>query len=154
MTQESISLNKYISDTGICSRREADKLIEAGSVKINGKTFQIQIELYDDGTATYRVNSTKVKAGVVNVDKSLSEADLEAELEASLKKESPTPNQPNPAESSQTTNEATERDPEVPSNDDGTWRRLRVISFDSKFTDNPTKPNEFKIDTTSWKSNI
>lgn len=87
------------------------------SVKINGKTFQIQIELYDDGTATYRVNSTKVKAGVVNVDKSLSEADLEAELEASLKKESPTPNQPNPAESSQTTNEATERDPEVPSNE-------------------------------------
>jgi P4 family phage/plasmid primase-like protien len=36
--------------------------------------------------------------------------------------------------------------PEVPSNDDGTWRRLRVIEFISKFTDNPTKPNEFKID--------
>ncbi len=31
----SISLNKYISNTGICSRREADKLIEAGRVKIN-----------------------------------------------------------------------------------------------------------------------
>jgi 23S rRNA pseudouridine2604 synthase len=29
-------LNKYISDTGICSRREADKLIEQGRVKING----------------------------------------------------------------------------------------------------------------------
>jgi len=38
--------------------------------------------------------------------------------------------------------------PEVPSNDDGTWRRLRVIEFGSKFTDNPSKPNEFKIDTT------
>lgn len=37
--------------------------------------------------------------------------------------------------------------PAVPSNDDGTWRRLRVITFNSKFTDNPTKPNEFKIDT-------
>ena len=33
--QESISLNKYISSTGICSRREADKMIEAGRVKIN-----------------------------------------------------------------------------------------------------------------------
>lgn len=36
----SISLNKYISSTGICSRREADKLIEAGRVKINGAPAQ------------------------------------------------------------------------------------------------------------------
>ena len=35
--QTKIRLNKYISDTGICSRREADKLIEQGKVKINGK---------------------------------------------------------------------------------------------------------------------
>lgn len=35
MEQEHISLNKYISETGLCSRREADKLIEAGRVKIN-----------------------------------------------------------------------------------------------------------------------
>jgi 23S rRNA pseudouridine2604 synthase len=34
----SVSLNKYISETGICSRREADRWIEAGRVKINGKT--------------------------------------------------------------------------------------------------------------------
>jgi 23S rRNA pseudouridine2604 synthase len=33
--QEHISLNKYISETGLCSRRDADKLIEAGRVKIN-----------------------------------------------------------------------------------------------------------------------
>lgn len=33
----SISLNKYISSTGVCSRREADKWIEAGRVKINKK---------------------------------------------------------------------------------------------------------------------
>ena len=30
------SLNKYISDTGFCSRREADKYIEQGRVSING----------------------------------------------------------------------------------------------------------------------
>jgi 23S rRNA pseudouridine2604 synthase len=35
MEQEHISLNKYISETGLCSRREADKLIEAGRVLIN-----------------------------------------------------------------------------------------------------------------------
>ena len=29
-------LNKYISETGVCSRREADKLIEAGRVTCNG----------------------------------------------------------------------------------------------------------------------
>ena len=31
-----ISLNKYISQSGICSRREADRWIESGRVKING----------------------------------------------------------------------------------------------------------------------
>ncbi len=31
------SLNKFISETGFCSRREADKLIETGRVTINGK---------------------------------------------------------------------------------------------------------------------
>ena len=37
MNENSISLNKYISNTGMCSRREADALIDAGQVKINGK---------------------------------------------------------------------------------------------------------------------
>ena len=31
-----IRLNKYIADAGICSRREADKLISAGEVTVNG----------------------------------------------------------------------------------------------------------------------
>ena len=35
MEREDISLNKYISETGLCSRREADRFIEAGRVKIN-----------------------------------------------------------------------------------------------------------------------
>ena len=34
--QEDKSLNKYISETGICSRREADVFIDQGRVKING----------------------------------------------------------------------------------------------------------------------
>jgi P4 family phage/plasmid primase-like protien len=38
--------------------------------------------------------------------------------------------------------------PAVPSNDDGTWRRLRIIDFNSKFTDKPIKSNEFMIDNT------
>ncbi len=33
---EKIRLNKFISNSGICSRREADKFIEAGVVTVNG----------------------------------------------------------------------------------------------------------------------
>jgi 23S rRNA pseudouridine2604 synthase len=38
--ENSISLNKFISSTGICSRRAADKLIEEGRVKLNGQVAQ------------------------------------------------------------------------------------------------------------------
>lgn len=34
--EEKIRLNKYLSEIGFCSRREADRLVEAGKVKING----------------------------------------------------------------------------------------------------------------------
>jgi 23S rRNA pseudouridine2605 synthase len=33
-----IRLNKYLADAGVCSRREADKLIASGVVRVNGKT--------------------------------------------------------------------------------------------------------------------
>lgn len=33
---EELRLNKFISEKGLCSRREADKLIEAGKVTVNG----------------------------------------------------------------------------------------------------------------------
>ena len=33
---EKIRLNKFISDSGVCSRREADKFIETGKVQVNG----------------------------------------------------------------------------------------------------------------------
>ena len=36
-----IRLNKYISDSGFCSRREADKFIEKGKVIINGKIAKV-----------------------------------------------------------------------------------------------------------------
>jgi 23S rRNA pseudouridine2604 synthase len=32
-----VRINKFISETGLCSRREADKLIEAGKVRLNGR---------------------------------------------------------------------------------------------------------------------
>jgi len=33
-------INKYLSACGLCSRREADRLLEAGHVSVNGKTAQ------------------------------------------------------------------------------------------------------------------
>ncbi len=39
--QQSVNLNKFISSTGICSRREAEKLIVEGRVTINGKITQL-----------------------------------------------------------------------------------------------------------------
>jgi len=36
-----VRLNKFISETGVCSRREADKWIEAGRVTLNGLPAQL-----------------------------------------------------------------------------------------------------------------
>ena len=46
-----VRLNKFISNTGICSRREADKFIEAGVVTVNG------IGITEMG---YKVNPTDI----------------------------------------------------------------------------------------------
>ena len=40
---EKIRLNKFISDSGVCSRREADKYIEQGHVFVNGKRAAIGV---------------------------------------------------------------------------------------------------------------
>ncbi len=38
-------INKYISDSGFCSRREADKMIERGRVFINGRRPEIGVKV-------------------------------------------------------------------------------------------------------------
>ncbi|VTP66653.1 Ribosomal large subunit pseudouridine synthase F [Serratia rubidaea] len=37
LAKPSVRLNKYISESGVCSRRDADRYIEQGNVFINGK---------------------------------------------------------------------------------------------------------------------
>lgn len=39
-SKEAIRINKYLSDAGVCSRREADRQVEAGNVFIDGKPAQ------------------------------------------------------------------------------------------------------------------
>ncbi|MCF0040910.1 23S rRNA pseudouridine(2604) synthase RluF [Dyadobacter fanqingshengii] len=58
-----IRINKYISETGICSRREADKLVEQGRVMLNGRTAV----LGDKATAADEV---KIDGKLLNVRKS------------------------------------------------------------------------------------
>lgn len=45
-TRSSTRLNKYISESGICSRREADRYIEQGNVFINGKRAGIGDQVF------------------------------------------------------------------------------------------------------------
>ncbi|MFF2889873.1 23S rRNA pseudouridine(2604) synthase RluF [Paenibacillus sp. NPDC057967] len=53
-------INKFISETGYCSRREADKLVESGKVTINGVRAELgsQAEQGDD----VRVNGKRIGA--------------------------------------------------------------------------------------------
>ena len=44
--QSSTRLNKYISESGICSRREADRYVEQGNVYINGKRAKIGDQVF------------------------------------------------------------------------------------------------------------
>lgn len=54
-----IRLNKYISESGICSRREADKFIEAGKVYVNGLLAEVGTKV--TSTDTVVVNGTTIK---------------------------------------------------------------------------------------------
>ncbi|MCX3308232.1 23S rRNA pseudouridine(2604) synthase RluF [Pantoea vagans] len=46
LTGSSTRLNKYISESGICSRRDADRYIEQGNVFINGKRASVGAQVF------------------------------------------------------------------------------------------------------------
>lgn len=54
-------LNKYISETGYCSRREADKLIDQGRVTINGKVPEMGTKVTDDDEVLIDGKSLRTK---------------------------------------------------------------------------------------------
>lgn len=43
--KEPVRLNKYLSEAGVCSRREADRLIETGRVTVDGKTARTGMKI-------------------------------------------------------------------------------------------------------------
>ncbi|MBL4939663.1 MAG: 23S rRNA pseudouridine(2604) synthase RluF [Lutibacter sp.] len=58
--EHSINLNKFISSTGICSRREAEKFIVEGRVTINGKTTKLGNRVFDGDVV--KVNGQLLKS--------------------------------------------------------------------------------------------
>lgn len=65
--KSSLRLNKYISDSGHCSRREADRLIEAGRVTIDGETALIGIKVLPGQTVAVDGNVVTVKTEKVYI---------------------------------------------------------------------------------------
>lgn len=59
--EQSTNLNKYISSTGICSRREAEKLILEGRVTINGKPTQLGNRVFEGDEVKIDGNPLKAK---------------------------------------------------------------------------------------------
>ena len=52
MEEQTVRINKYLSAAGVCSRREADRQIEAGNIRIGEKTACIG-DLVKPGDAVY-----------------------------------------------------------------------------------------------------
>lgn len=47
-------INKYLSEIGFCSRREADKLLEQGRITINGKKPELGTKVSDADEILHR----------------------------------------------------------------------------------------------------
>ncbi len=54
-------LNKFISESGLCSRREADRFIENGNVTINGRKAQIGDQVYAGDRVSVNGNKLEPK---------------------------------------------------------------------------------------------
>ena len=52
-------LNKYLSDAGVCSRREADRLVQDGRVMVDGKTAVLGMQIQEGQEIL--VNGKKVR---------------------------------------------------------------------------------------------
>ena len=60
-----IRLNKFLSEAGICSRREADKLIESGKVTVDGKRAEMGMKVTEDQVVCVGKKQVKPKNEMV-----------------------------------------------------------------------------------------
>ena len=58
---DGIRLNKYLADAALCSRRQADKLIEAGEIKVDGTVADLGTRVYEGSVVMYKGKIVKAK---------------------------------------------------------------------------------------------
>lgn len=85
MAANGIRLNKYLADCGVCSRREADRLIDEGRVTVNGVTAKAGTRLFGkeavavNGKVLNSPNEKKVLAYYKQTGVTCTEKDKHAE---------------------------------------------------------------------------
>ena len=57
-----VRLNKFLSDAGICSRREADRAVEAGEVTVNGEPAVMGQKIAETDEVCFRGRPVRRKA--------------------------------------------------------------------------------------------
>lgn len=62
---DGIRLNKYLADAALCSRRQADKLIEAGEIKVDGTVADLGTRVYEGSVVMYKGKIVKAKDNLV-----------------------------------------------------------------------------------------
>jgi len=65
VSEELIRLNRYIANSGVCSRRDADRLIAGGEISVNGKVVT------DLGTKVSARASVRYKGKLLNPEKKI-----------------------------------------------------------------------------------
>ena len=63
--QQAVRLNKYLAECGVCSRREADKLIDLGKVKVDGFVAAMGTRVTEESAVT--VNGKPVQSNTKRV---------------------------------------------------------------------------------------
>ncbi len=72
MNQEAVRLNKFLSEKGICSRREADRLTEEGKILVNGQKAVLGMKVMPEDEIWVNgkeVSRKKVKDVLIAVNK-------------------------------------------------------------------------------------
>ena len=60
-----IRLNKYLSEAGVCSRREADRLIGAGRVSVDGRAAQLGMQIEEGQSVLLDGKPVEKKEGLI-----------------------------------------------------------------------------------------